>query len=216
MFTLSGTVTDELTKLPITGVSVAITDGANAGRTTTSNANGAYSLTMLTPGGFTVGAFLTCYNRKEQGVTLTQDTRADFLLFRPPEPFSTLIQSDLRTGTGAVATARTFLGVSYSLWLFDDTRPESKGAQIEASKLYTFQLGVGQVIDGWDQGLAGMRVGGLRQLLIPPHLAYGCTEVTSGLPANTVLIPANAALVFDVTLISVSVDPPGAPRAHER
>lgn len=61
---------------------------------------------------------------------------------------------------------------------------------------YTFLLGAGRVIAGWDQGVVGMKVGGQRRLIIPPELAYGSTSPGSG-------VPANATLVFDVTLLNV-------------
>ncbi len=106
-------------------------------------------------------------------------------------PFS---QTDLRVGTGAEAVVGRTVLVGYALWLYDPGQPENKGRQIEANQ-FSFPLGAGRVIRGWDQGVPGMRVGGLRRLVIPPDLAYGAQG--SG------PIPGNATLVFDVELLAV-------------
>ena len=86
--------------------------------------------------------------------------------------------------------------VSYAGWLYDPTRPESKGTQFDSSSMFSFVLGVGGVIRGWDQGVVGMKVGGQRRLIIPPDLAYGSGARTG--------IPANSTLVFDIMLLNVS------------
>jgi FKBP-type peptidyl-prolyl cis-trans isomerase FkpA len=111
----------------------------------------------------------------------------------PSAPFS---QVDLRDGTGATATQGRTVTVSYTGWLYDPTKPESKGAQFDSSASFAFQLGVGRVIAGWDQGVVGMKVGGQRRLTIPPNLGYGSQMVGT--------IPPNSTLVFDVMLLSVS------------
>ena len=108
-------------------------------------------------------------------------------------PFS---QLDLVVGTGAVVTTGSRVIVSYGGWLYDATQPNAKGRQFDASTGFTFTLGAGQVIRGWDQGVVGMRVGGQRRLIIPPDLAYG----SQGVPGA---IPANATLVFDIALLGV-------------
>jgi FKBP-type peptidyl-prolyl cis-trans isomerase FkpA len=110
----------------------------------------------------------------------------------PSAPFS---QTDIRVGTGAEAVAGRTLTVNYALWLYDPGQPENKGRQIESNQ-FSFPLGAGRVIRGWDQGVVGMRVGGLRRLVIPPDLAYG----SAGSPPA---IPPNATLVFDVELLNV-------------
>ena len=107
-------------------------------------------------------------------------------------PFS---QSDIVVGTGAVAASGNTLTVGYTGWLFDSAQPNAEGAQFGSSTAFSFLLGQGQVIAGWDQGLVGMRVGGKRRLVIPPSLAYGDTRQT--------VIPPNATLLFEVTLIAV-------------
>ena len=195
--TLSGTVTDAATDQPITGAAVSINDGPNAGRATASNASGAYSLSGLNQGGFTARAFALCYVVLEQGVTLAQDTQVNFVLQPLPTPPSAAFsQIDLREGTGVTATQGRTLRVSYVLWLYDPTRTDSKGSQVDNSSSFSFQLGVGQVIQGWDRGVMGMRVGGQRRLIVPPDLAYGC-QVLPGLPVKSTL-------VFDITLLAVN------------
>jgi FKBP-type peptidyl-prolyl cis-trans isomerase FkpA len=104
-------------------------------------------------------------------------------------------QTDLVVGTGATAVAGNTVTVAYTGWLHDSSKPDAKGAAFDSNTNFSFRLGAGSVIRGWDQGVAGMRVGGQRRLVIPPELAYGSS-------ANGP-IPANATLVFDVTLNSV-------------
>jgi FKBP-type peptidyl-prolyl cis-trans isomerase len=109
-------------------------------------------------------------------------------------PFS---QTDLTVGTGADAVGGGLLTVDYTGWLYNPSTTDHKGVMFDTSigkTPFTFTLGAGQVIAGWDQGILGMKVGGVRRLVIPPSLAYGATR--SG------AIPANATLLFDITLIS--------------
>ena len=110
-------------------------------------------------------------------------------------PFS---QSDLRVGTGDEAASGRVLTVNYTGWLYDPSRTDDKGAQFDTStgrEPFSFTLGIGQVISGWDRGLPGMKVGGLRRLVIPPSLGYGSFRNGP--------IPPNAALVFEVELLGV-------------
>jgi FKBP-type peptidyl-prolyl cis-trans isomerase FkpA len=111
----------------------------------------------------------------------------------PTAPFSA---TDLREGTGTTASQGRTVTVSYTGWLFDPSRPESKGTQFDSQASFTFQLGVGRVIPGWEQGIPGMKVGGQRRLVIPPNLGYGSQMVGS--------IPPNSTLVFDVMLLNVT------------
>ena len=107
-------------------------------------------------------------------------------------------QTDLLLGTGADALTGNTLTVDYTGWLYDASKADQKGLQFDSSAgrtPFTFTLGSGQVIRGWDQGIPGMRIGGRRRLVIPPSLAYG--DMRSG------PIPPNATLVFDITLISI-------------
>ena len=106
--------------------------------------------------------------------------------------------TDLTVGTGATATNGRSLTVDYTGWLYDVGAPDNKGAVFDTSigrQPFVLTLGAGQVIQGWDQGLVGMQVGGLRRLVIPPALGYG--------QQGTGSIPPNATLIFDVELISV-------------
>jgi FKBP-type peptidyl-prolyl cis-trans isomerase FkpA len=103
-------------------------------------------------------------------------------------------QTDLQVGTGTEATNGRSLTVKYTGWLYSTTGQDQKGQQFD-SGTYTFTLGGGQVIKGWDQGFTGMKVGGMRRLVIPPSLGYGA--------AGTPPIPGNATLVFDVELLDV-------------
>src|SRR4051794_32682818 len=107
-------------------------------------------------------------------------------------------QTDLRLGTGTQAAANNNLTVNYTGWLYDPSKPDFKGLQFDTNTglgPFTFTLGTGSVIAGWDQGLVGMKVGGLRQLIIPPSLAYGATRYGS--------IPPNSVLVFEIELTDV-------------
>ena len=102
-------------------------------------------------------------------------------------------QTDLAVGTGAIAAAGNTVTVAYTGWLHNSGRPDAKGTQFDSGSI-TFALGTGRVIAGWDRGIAGMRVGGQRRLVIPPELAYGNNSPD---PSR---IPQNATLVFDVQL----------------
>lgn len=105
-----------------------------------------------------------------------------------------LVVKDLKTGTGAEAKSGDQVSVQYIGVLYDN------GSKFDSSydhgQPFSFKLGGGQVIPGWDQGVAGMKVGGRRELIIPPDLAYGA----QGQPPT---IPPNATLVFVIDLVSV-------------
>ncbi len=100
---------------------------------------------------------------------------------------------DIKVGTGAVAEAGHKVRVDYTGWLTDGKKFDSS---VGTGRPFEFMLGAGQVIKGWDQGVAGMKIGGKRQLRIPPELAYGA----KGYPGA---IPPNATLIFDVQLVDV-------------
>lgn len=108
-------------------------------------------------------------------------------------------QTDVRLGTGAEVANGNLLTVVYTGWLYDPTKVDGKGLQFETSRgqdpAFSFTIGTGQVIAGWDQGLIGMKAFGLRRLVLPPSLAYG-----SGRNGP---IPPNSTLVFDIELLSV-------------
>jgi FKBP-type peptidyl-prolyl cis-trans isomerase len=101
---------------------------------------------------------------------------------------------DMKAGTGAVAEAGKRVTVHYTGWLTNGTKFDSSK---DHGQPFNFQLGAGQVIKGWDQGVAGMKVGGMRKLTIPPSLRYGANG-TGG------VIPPNATLVFEVELLGVN------------
>lgn len=115
----------------------------------------------------------------------------------PPAAFS---QTELTGGAGTAARRGARLTVHYTGWLYDSNRPDNKGRQFDSSvgsEPFTFRLGAGEVIQGWDRGFEGMRVGGKRRLIIPPDLGYGA----NGTPDGT--IPGNAGLVFEMELLDV-------------
>ena len=103
-------------------------------------------------------------------------------------------------GQGAVAKSGSDVTVHYTGWLYDVRQPDRRGEKFDSSvdrgEPFTFLLGAGQVIRGWDDGVAGMKVGGKRLLLIPAELGYG-REGAGG------VIPPNASLVFEVELLDV-------------
>jgi FKBP-type peptidyl-prolyl cis-trans isomerase FkpA len=106
---------------------------------------------------------------------------------------SGLLYQDKTVGTGAVATAGKTVHVHYTGWLPDGTKFDSSRDRNEP---FDFPLGAGHVIAGWDEGVAGMKIGGRRLLVIPPGLGYGAR--------GTGPIPPNSTLVFDVELLGVS------------
>jgi FKBP-type peptidyl-prolyl cis-trans isomerase FkpA len=103
-------------------------------------------------------------------------------------------KTDTVLGTGTDATNGKTVSVTYTGWLYSETASDHKGAQFDAGT-FSFTLGAGSVIAGFDQGVLGMKVGGKRTLLIPSSMGYGASGSGS--------IPPNAGLVFDVTLNSV-------------
>ena len=111
-----------------------------------------------------------------------------------------LISQDGLMGTGTEAIGGRSVTVHYTGWLYDESQTDHKGTKFDSSRdrnePFSFILGAGQVIPGWDQGVAGMRVGGQRTLTIPPEMGYGASG-TGG------VIPPNAALLFDVELLDV-------------
>jgi FKBP-type peptidyl-prolyl cis-trans isomerase len=106
---------------------------------------------------------------------------------------SGLVYWDIRVGNGAVAKEGSHVRVHYTGWLTSGKKFDSS---VDAGKPFDFTIGNGEVIKGWEEGVAGMKVGGKRQLRIPPALAYG----TQGYPGA---IPANATLIFDIQLLGV-------------
>jgi len=102
---------------------------------------------------------------------------------------------DIKVGTGTVAKDGSHVKVHYTGWL---TTGKKFDSSVDAHQPFEFTIGKGDVIKGWDEGVTGMKVGGKRQLRIPPELGYG----DSGTPGGP--IPPNATLIFDIQLLAVS------------
>jgi FKBP-type peptidyl-prolyl cis-trans isomerase FkpA len=137
----------------------------------------------------------------------------------PPSPVSTSTASPTAppeelqivavvAGSGAQIAAGSTAVVHYTGWLFDPAAPEHKGRKFDSSRdrgqPFRFPLGAGRVIQGWDRGVLGMKVGGQRRLVIPADLAYGARGAGG-------VIPPDAALVFDVELVAIEDESEGAP-----
>lgn len=120
----------------------------------------------------------------------------------PKQPVSATIEpsdmelkmQDIKMGTGETATAGKLLTVNYTGTLTDGTKFDS--SLDPGRSPFVFKLGAGDVIQGWDQGVAGMKVGGKRKLTIPPELGYGTTGAGG-------VIPPNATLIFEIELLKV-------------
>ncbi len=117
-----------------------------------------------------------------------------------PKAVNDLIKIDTTEGSGTEALPLTNVSVHYTGWLYDPSKPEGHGDKFDSSKdrgePFTFFLGGGQVIRGWDEGVQGMKVGGKRTLIIPSHMGYGARGAGG-------VIPPYATLVFDVELLDV-------------
>jgi len=110
-----------------------------------------------------------------------------------------LVKTDTVVGKGKAAVAGKTVEVHYTGWLYEAKAPKQRGKQFDSSVgrgPFSFPLGAGRVIKGWDEGVAGMKVGGKRTLVIPPELAYGKRGAGG-------VIPPDATLVFDVELLDV-------------
>ena len=113
------------------------------------------------------------------------------------KPVSDLTTNDIITGAGAQAVQGSKVTVHYTGWLYKNGRRGKKfDSSLDSGQPFTFQLGAGEVIQGWDRGVEGMRVGGKRGLIIPPQMGYG----EAGAPPE---IPPNAILDFEVQLLDV-------------
>ena len=107
---------------------------------------------------------------------------------------------DSQLGEGREAEKGLTITVHYSGWIYDENEDDKKGNKFDSSKdrnePFTFVLGVGQVIKGWDDGFAGMKIGGTRTIIIPSEMGYGSRGAGS-------VIPPNADLIFDVELLGI-------------
>ena len=107
-------------------------------------------------------------------------------------------QTDLKLGTGLLAENGKVLTVNYTGWYYTAAAVDRKGPEFDSSAAsgpFSFTLGSSEVITGWDRGVLGMRVGGIRRLIVPPSLAYGSARFGP--------IPPNATLLFDIELLDV-------------
>jgi len=109
---------------------------------------------------------------------------------------SGLMYDDLTEGTGAAAVAGRKVEVHYTGWLYVDGKRGNKFDSSVGRGPFSFNLGAGQVIRGWDEGVQGMKIGGRRELIIPPNLGYGSRDIPG-------VIPANSTLCFEVELLDV-------------
>jgi FKBP-type peptidyl-prolyl cis-trans isomerase len=111
-----------------------------------------------------------------------------------------LIQTELAAGQGQAIAAGEVAVVHYTGWLYEPGAPDNKGRKFDSSRdrndPFDFTVGAGEVIAGWDQGVAGMQVGTSRRLVIPPELGYGARGAGG-------VIPGGATLVFDVELLAI-------------
>jgi FKBP-type peptidyl-prolyl cis-trans isomerase FkpA len=118
----------------------------------------------------------------------------------PTGGVSSMQSTEIKPGTGEAITSGKIAVVQYTGWLYDAAAKDNKGKQFDSSRNgagpFRFPLGTGQVIKGWDQGVAGMKVGESRRLIIPADLAYGDSGAGG-------VIPPGATLVFDVELVAI-------------
>jgi FKBP-type peptidyl-prolyl cis-trans isomerase len=127
--------------------------------------------------------------------TLLSRCRKQIIGFEELKKTMTALQiEDIVVGTGKLPKQGQTVVVHYTGWLTDGTKFDSS---LDRGEPLEFEIGVGQVIQGWDDGVASMKVGGKRRLVIPPDLAYGADEVGDG------LIPANSTLIFEVELLDL-------------
>jgi FKBP-type peptidyl-prolyl cis-trans isomerase FkpA len=123
-----------------------------------------------------------------------------------PATVTELISRDRTIGTGDAVASGQAVAVQYTGWIYDPSKPDGKGAKFDSSRdrppaPFSFMLGAGRVIKGWDQGVVGMKQTGQRTLIIPPQMAYGDRSVGP--------IAANSTLIFDIELIGILSPAPG-------
>jgi FKBP-type peptidyl-prolyl cis-trans isomerase len=137
-----------------------------------------------------------CGKSETVGSTLDAASTETAAPSTPQEPFMT----DIKPGTGAAIAKGQTAVVHYTGWLYSEGAPEKKGKKFDSSRdrnePFSFPLGAGMVIQGWDEGVVGMQIGGQRRLVIPPEKGYGASGAGG-------VIPPNATLVFDVELVGI-------------
>jgi len=133
-------------------------------------------------------------------VAQTQEAAPSLSESKMDAKITQLQKTDTTVGTGAEAVAGKIAVVHYTGWLYDASATDKKGRKFDSSldrhSPFSFPLGSGRVIRGWDEGVVGMRVGGKRTLVIPPDLAYGSRGAGG-------VIPPGATLVFEIELLEV-------------
>jgi FKBP-type peptidyl-prolyl cis-trans isomerase len=135
--------------------------------------------------------------KKEESPVVEKDAGALAVSHAIPQPGQSVTElkiEDVEVGTGSEVLAGKAVTVHYTGWLTNGTKFDSSK---DRGQPFTFKLGAGQVIKGWEQGVAGMKVGGKRKLTIPPSLGYGANGAGD-------VIPPNATLVFEVELLGVN------------
>lgn len=148
-----------------------------------------WTLIVSVAGIFMAVAFFPLLFASDRGNTTAQEAA-----------MSELVKEDLEAGTGEEVTNGQTAVVHYTGWLHDPSKPDGKGKKFDSSRdhgdTFAFTVGGGQVIRGWDLGVAGMKVGGKRRLIIPAELGYGSRGAGG-------VIPGGATLVFDVELMAI-------------
>jgi len=139
------------------------------------------------------------------GVAQAADEKKDDKKACEPPP-KQLVVKDLEVGTGKTVQFRSGVYAQYTGWLYDPCAPDHKGDMFDTSEgrpvPFSFIVGAGKVIKGWDEGFLGMKEHGKRLLIIPPDKGYGEKGAGGG------RIPPNATLVFEVQLVAIPFDPP--------
>ncbi|MYN28484.1 FKBP-type peptidyl-prolyl cis-trans isomerase [Duganella levis] len=152
--------------------------------------------------GLTLALTLTACDRNKTPETAPASAPAASAADAPAAPaapaVTALQKNDTVVGTGKDATAGVTAIVNYTGWLFVPDAPDQHGAKFDSSigrEPFSFRLGAGQVISGWDEGVQGMKIGGKRTLIVPAAMGYGANGAGP--------IPPNATLIFDVELLDV-------------
>lgn len=137
-----------------------------------------------------IGLLVACGSSENAGNQVAESS--------PAQQPSDLQVEVLKKGDGELVEGRRTVTVHYTGWLYDPSAKDGKGRKFDSSvdraRPFSFPLGAGRVIKGWDEGVSGMRVGEQRRLVIPSHMGYGARGAGN-------VIPGNATLVFDVELL---------------